>query len=111
MAWSRREGEYGGPEVQPFICPPKYFLSPYKYFFSPPKLFSPGTQSFLIPHKYGPGVLTLVSPVLSGGAPPMGDFGNGAILIQLFTRWHHQGVLEDIEIYRRILKNYIDNQK
>ena len=28
----------------------------------------------------------------------MGDFGNAAILIQLFTRWHHQGVLEDIEI-------------
>ena len=41
----------------------------------------------------------------------MGDFGNAAILIQLFTRWHHQGVLEDIEIYRTILQNYINIQK
>ena len=38
----------------------------------------------------------------------MGDFKNAAILINLFTRWHHQEVLEDIEIYRGILQNYIN---
>ena len=37
---------------------------------------------------------------------PVGDFGNAAILIHLFTRWHHQWVLEDIEIYRTMLQNY-----
>ena len=40
----------------------------------------------------------------------MGDFKNAAILINLFTRWHHQEVLEDIEIYRGILQNYINIQ-
>ena len=35
----------------------------------------------------------------------MGDFGNAAISIYFFTRWHHQEVLEDIEINRPILQN------
>ena len=35
-------------------------------------------------------------------------FKNAAILINLFTRWSHQEVLEDIEIYRGILQNYIN---
>ena len=38
----------------------------------------------------------------------MGDFGNAAILIHLFTRWHHQQVLKDIELYRSILQNYMN---
>ena len=38
----------------------------------------------------------------------MGDFENAAILIKLFIRWHHQEALEDNEIYRGHLQNYIN---
>ena len=38
----------------------------------------------------------------------MGDFENAIILIQLFSMWHHQEALEDIEIYRGIFQNYIN---
>ena len=38
----------------------------------------------------------------------MGDFGNAAISIHLFTRWHHPWVLEDIEI---IQNNIVKLQK
>ena len=42
-------------------------------------------------------------------AVAMGDFGNAAILIHLFTRWHNQEGLEDIEIW--ILQNNMNIQK
>ena len=41
---------------------------------------------------------------------PMEDFQNAAILSHLFTRWHQQGALKDIKLYRGNLQNYITIQ-